>query len=291
MSIPASFDADFYCAKNDLDFPSREEAFAHFKAHGKLRGLEGSPGCNQGYFLRMIQQMHPGSVLEIGPGAAPRLSGSNVYYFDVKTEEELRQRYSREERTDRIPEKIHFVDENGDLGVIDRKFDVVFSSHVIEHSVDLVAHLGQVRALLNESGHYFLVVPNRKFTFDFYKPNTVLEDVVATHLYSGGSDFHFLKSYLLETFRRTHNDARQHWAGDHGEARGVQGMVSDIRRHYEGVAARPIARSGYHRWMFDEESFVDVMNGLRKIGLSPFRVEACYNTAADSMSFNAVLSL
>src|SRR5690606_9906999 len=76
-----------------------------------------------------------------------------------------------------------------------------------------------------------------------------------------------------------------------GEARGVQGMVSDIRRHYEGVAARPIARSGYHRWMFDEESFVDVMEGLRRVGLSPFRVEACYNTVADTMSFNAVLSL
>lgn len=291
MAIPGSFDSDFYCAENGFSFSSPEEAFAHFMSVGKPRGLMGSPGCNQGYFLRMIQQMQPGSVLEIGPGAAPRLSGPNVYYFDVKTEEELRQRYRNEGRADRIPEKIHFVDAKGDLGVIDRKFDVVFSSHVIEHSVDLVAHLSQVRALLKEGGQYFLVVPNKKFTFDFYKPNTVLEDVIATHLYPGGGDFHFLKSYLLETFRRTHNDARQHWSGDHGEAKGISGMMADVRRHYEGVAARPVARSGYHRWMFDEESFVDVMNGLRKIGLSPFRVKACYNTAADSMSFNAVLSL
>jgi SAM-dependent methyltransferase len=291
MSIPPSFDPVVYALESGLDFASTDDAFNHFTSVGKPRGLKGSLGCNQGYFLKIIQQMHPGSVLEIGPGAAPRLSGPNVYYFDVKTEEELRQRYSKERSIDAIPEKIHFVDRNGDLGAIDRKFDIVFSSHVIEHSVDLVAHLSQVRSLLNDHGHYFLVIPNRRYTFDFYKQTTDVEDVIATHLHPAGSDYHFLKCYLLETFRRAHNDAGQHWAGNHGEMKRIHGVVADIRKAYESVASRPIARSGYHRWMFDEDSFVEVMDVLYRIELSPFRVRECYNTVAGSMSFNAILSL
>ncbi|MGJ4803776.1 class I SAM-dependent methyltransferase [Luteimonas sp. SDU82] len=291
MSIPPSFDPAFYAVEAGLDFASTDDALAHFTDIGKRRGLKGSPGCNQGYFLRLIQQMRPGAVLEIGPGAAPRLVGANVYYFDVKTEDELRQRYGSERSIDEIPERIHFVDSEGDLGVIDRKFDVVFSSHVIEHSVDLVAHLNQVRSLLNDGGHYFLVIPNRMYTFDFYKPATVVEDVIAAHMHPAGSDYHFLRSYLLEVFRRTHNDPGQHWAGNHGEAKGFDGKAGGLTRAYEDVAGRPVARSGFHRWMFDEDSFVDVMGALYRIEFSPLRVRECYNTAAGSMSFNAILSL
>ncbi|MFC1455631.1 class I SAM-dependent methyltransferase [Microvirga arabica] len=289
MNLAPSFDYAFYKTENGLT-ESDPEAYAHFLREGKAKGLKGSPACDQGYFVRMILHMKPEAVLEIGPGSSPKLKGGNVYYFDVKTADELRSRYRADGSEEGVP-VIHYVEPNGDLGIVDHKFDAVFSSHVIEHTTDLIKHLAQIESMLTERGHYFLVVPNKKFTFDFFKPTTGVEDVVTTHLDPHGEEGHFLRCFLLEELRRAHNDPVRHWAGDHGDPVGLQGRrVGQLRGKYEGVRCRPVVRSGYHRWVFDEDSFVELVNALYNLGLSPLRVRACYNTVRNSLSFNAVLS-
>lgn len=45
------------------------------------------------------------------------------------------------------------------------KFDVVFSSHMIEHSLDLIGHLNQVKSLLKPGGCYFFIAQDHDFTF------------------------------------------------------------------------------------------------------------------------------
>jgi len=152
--IPPSFDWQYYCRHNHLSL-DEEEAYRHFINVGKQQGMNGSPCCDQGYFVRLIHRLSPSSILEIGPGASPRFSGDNVFYFDVKTEMQLYDRYKNESDVT-IPQRIHYVDKDGDLGIIDRQFDIVFSSHVIEHTADFVTHLNHVGSLLNEGGFYFL---------------------------------------------------------------------------------------------------------------------------------------
>lgn len=44
-----------------------------------------------------------------------------------------------------MPDTIHYVEPNGDLSVVNKRFDAVFSSHMIEHAADLAAHLKQIR--------------------------------------------------------------------------------------------------------------------------------------------------
>jgi ubiquinone/menaquinone biosynthesis C-methylase UbiE len=41
----------------------------------------------------------------------------------------------------------------------DEKFDFVFSSHCLEHSMDIVATLAEIRRVLREGGHLFMSVP------------------------------------------------------------------------------------------------------------------------------------
>lgn len=285
VTIPPSFDLEFYIKENP-GLGSSEEAYGHFLNVGKQHGLRGSPGCDQGFFVRLIQELRPSSILEIGPGASPKLTGPNVFYFDVKTEAELRERYNGSAT---IPKAIHFVEKDGNLGIIDQKFDVIFSSHVIEHTSDLVAHLQQIGTLLNDGGYYFVVVPNRKYTFDHFKANTLLEEVVAVHIDPNGSEAHFLKSFLLEEFRRTHNTPKLHWANDHGSASGFQVSFDEVLKKYKNVKGRPVARSGYHRWFFDEDSFRQIIDGVHALGVSPLRLRECYNTTRDSLSFNAIM--
>ena len=40
----------------------------------------------------------------------------------------------------KVPD-IHYHHPNGDLSIIDSKFDAIFSSHCIEHTPDIVSHL------------------------------------------------------------------------------------------------------------------------------------------------------
>ena len=95
IKVPPSFDCEFY--RKDKPFlHSADEAHDHFVNVGKQQGLKGSPACDQGYLLRFVENLKPEAMLEIGPGCSPRLKGSNVRYFDVKSKEELQERYKNE---------------------------------------------------------------------------------------------------------------------------------------------------------------------------------------------------
>src|SRR4249919_1725326 len=108
-------------------------------------------------------------VLEIGPFDRPWLSGSNVRYFDVLPQEQLRTRAATE--FGRIPKNcphIHYVSPTGDLSIVDAEFGAVFSSHCIEHQPDVIRHLREVERLLRPGGLYYLIVPDKRFCFDHF---------------------------------------------------------------------------------------------------------------------------
>jgi SAM-dependent methyltransferase len=287
--LPKSFDAEFY--RRDKPFvASAEAACQHFHDEGRAKGLAGSSGCNLGHLLGVLAQMEPQSVLEIGPGAAPRMRGDNVFYFDVKSRDDLLFRYRDDPDVKNLPQEIHFVDSDGDLRSIGRTFDVVFSSHVIEHTSDFVEHLNSVDDLLNPGGIYVVVAPNKDFCFDFFKPTTMVEDVLSRHFCPEGKSMHLMRSILLEVHRRAHNDPKRHWNGDHGavtmNAKAISKAIADFRT----IEANPVARSGYHNWHFNEDSFVALVDGLNALGIVKLALVAHYNTPAGGLSFTAVLA-
>ena len=286
--FPPRFDYQFY-VKDKSFLTSPEDALRHFKTIGLNSGLEGSPACNQGYFVNLIKGLNPQSILEIGPGCSPKLQGNNVYYFDVKSEEELRKRYRGEPGYNNIPDKIHFTDNDGNLNSINRKFDVVFSSHMIEHSFDLIDHINSVASLLNENGHYFIIAPNKNYTFDYFKPVSLPEDVMAHHFSCGNNPALSLRTVLLEKCRRAHNSPQRHWAGDHGEPMIDHKDVLNAIKNFGVIANDPIARSGFHSWIFTDESFAQLINGLHELNQIAMKLLEYYNTPLGSCSFTAIL--
>ena len=105
------------------------------------------------------------TVLEIGPFHSPLfVSGENVKYFDVLDSEGLRKWGSNSplHTAEGVPPKIHYVSENGNLKIIkEEKFDYVFSSHNIEHQLDLILHLNDVYDLLKTNGKYLLMTQDQ----------------------------------------------------------------------------------------------------------------------------------
>jgi hypothetical protein len=123
------------------------------------------------------------TLLELGPFTNPEFRGKNVKYFDELDREGLIWKAKKFGiGSDGIPSKIDYVSNDADLTTIkEEKFDYIFSSHVIEHQLDLVTHFNQVYDLLKENGRYLLIIPDKRYCFDHFIGETRMSDVLDAH--------------------------------------------------------------------------------------------------------------
>lgn len=121
-------------------------------------------------------------VLEIGPFCNPFLTGNNVSYFEIMSPNEIECICLESKRTiHEIPKHIDYISPVGDLAIIDKKFDKIFSSHMIEHTTDLVKHLRDIETILTERGEYYIIIPDKRYCFDYFKAETTLGDVLEAY--------------------------------------------------------------------------------------------------------------
>lgn len=214
-----------------------------------------------------------GSVLEIGPFDCPQFEGENVSYFDVLDQNDLRRRAVAHGRLPERCPQIDFVSPNGDLRIVDRKFQTVFSSHVIEHQPDLIAHLRAVQDILAPGGQLCMIVPDKRFCFDHFIPESTIAEVVDA---AAQAKTHSARSVLLHSLFTTHNNAIAHWLGFHGdrprshrEHDVIKAAMAEQQRSIDGEYV------DVHAWYFTPDGFLDVMRALgatESIGLTPVKI-------------------
>jgi SAM-dependent methyltransferase len=132
----------------------------------------------------------PMKILEIGPSYSPVLARADnwdVYSLDHKTAEELRAKYARHSNVDisRIQD-VDFVWQDGPIETAipaDQlgTFQACIGSHMIEHMPDIVGFFRSLEAILSPEGVVSLVVPDKRFCFDFFQPITMTGDILAAH--------------------------------------------------------------------------------------------------------------
>lgn len=130
-------------------------------------------------------------ILEIGPGAAPlfrRRDFPQLKVSDYCDTAELRRQLQAAYRLDELPpdlfDDIDYVCADSQLArcvPAGQRFELIFSSHNIEHQPDLLAHLRSVEALLDPDGAAAFVIPHKQRTFDVFRPPTTTSDVLMTH--------------------------------------------------------------------------------------------------------------
>ena len=236
--------------------------------------------CLAKQFLKCIPLQ---SVLEIGPFGRPRLKGDHVSYFDVLDQPTLIARARARGRADDCP-FIDYVSPTGDLSVVTEKFHSIFASHALEHQPNLVRHLQQVEQLLLPDGRYWLILPDKRYCFDHYRSITSLADVLGAWM--DVRQVHTYTHVFEHRILTTHNDAKRHWAGEHGETN----MTAE--RVKSAMAEIAAADGGYidvHAWRFTPESFRALITQLADLGLIGLRPVRVYNTPRDRQEFCAVL--
>ena len=122
--------------------------------------------------------------LEIGALDRPLVTpadGGRVFYADHWPTPALRARYAADPAVD--PARIVAVDFDlsavtlTEIGTRTGPLDYVVASHVVEHVPDLAGWLAEIHGLLRPGGVLALVVPDKRFTFDLHRRESVLADV------------------------------------------------------------------------------------------------------------------
>ena len=284
---PPEFDYTYYTLTYpDVAGLSAIEAASHFHNYGVSEGRAGSPLSLRGNFISL---MDPELLtLEIGPFCHPIIKGKNVFYCDVLSRGELAARALAHNYPCEDPPEIHYVSPNGGLDMVPSGLEQVVTSHCIEHQVDLLRHLRQVNNILIPGGRYYAIVPDKRYCFDHFIPESTIADVLGVHL--DKRQVHSAVEVLENQTMTTHNDAVLHWAGEHGYphwagAAGVarlRGTISDFER----------ADGSYvdtHAWQFTPKSFREILDSLRSMGFCDIELVRVYNTPLNSQEFCVIM--
>lgn len=224
-------------------------------------------------------------VLEIGPFTSPNVRGENVRYFDVLDKDALIARAKKHDYPHDAPVEMDYVSPVGDLSIVpDNSFDVVLSSHCIEHQPDLIAHLKHVGRILRSGGRYLIVVPDKRYCFDHFVPESSLTDILAAR----GDTLHSLKSFINFSTKMTHNDPERHWRGDHGLPETLNDPIAEARAA-ELFASKCGEYIDIHAWQFTPDTFWEIVGCLDRDKFISLAVENIYQTAPNTFEFSAAL--
>ena len=217
--LPPAFEWQIYVnhpQNKDLIGFSEHEATYHYTAFGRNEGRVSSQVDQRSAFLQLIPA--EGLLLEIGPFCTPSFSPADrpVRFLDVFPTEELRDIVAELSwgKPDEVPAIDYVWDGEHYVDLIDERFDVVFSSHNIEHQPCLITHLQDVASVMRPGRRLFLVIPDRRFCFDYHLSDSTIADVLDAFLDKRKK--HSVKSILEHQFLLTHNEAAAHWTGEHG---------------------------------------------------------------------------
>jgi SAM-dependent methyltransferase len=237
-----------------------------------------------------------GRGLEIGPlhrALVPR-DRADVRYLDVQDREGLVAWYE-EMDPDVVIEDIVEVDyaliQDGRTRTMveaaqeGAPFDWVMASHVVEHIPDLIGWLAELAELVADDGRVVLAVPDRRFTFDVYRPLTTVGQMVQAHL-DGDT-------------RPSTRAVYDHYAGavdyNHENLWRGERPFYDGPRFAEGTAEEQLQRTlkgeyvDSHVWLFTPDTFLRQLRELRLSGRSEWFVDAIVPTPRDEIEFRVRL--
>jgi predicted SAM-dependent methyltransferase len=215
-----------------------------------------------------------GFGIEIGPShnpIAPKKNGYRVHTVDVASREELITKYQTHDVKLKNIEEVDFVwkgENYSELTGKNKHYDWVIASHVIEHTPDLIGFLKDCDTILKDDGVISLVIPDKRYCFDHFRPITGLSKIIDSHiqknkLHSVGS----VVEYLLNVVSKGGSIA---WTS---RRIGEYDFIHSLEEAKQGMESvfKEDAYLDVHAWCFVPHSFRLIINDLFELGLIPFQ--------------------
>ncbi len=233
---------------------------------------------------------------EIGPLHNPLVSRSegHIVYVDHKSAEELRVSYASDPNVNvkniqvdaiwgshTLREAIDMYFQKSGRNV--QSLDYVLASHVIEHVPDLITWLQEIRSVLSSTGQVRLAVPDRRYTFDYLRRTTNIEDVLVAYVHRARMpNTHCILDFCLNFVTV---DTAAAWQGPLD--------VAQLEKYHTFEGAVDAARDAYvngayvdvHCWVFTLQSFASLFIALAKANLIEFSCEEFFEPERLSNEF------
>ena len=150
-----------------------------------------------------------GKGLEIGPLHRPmvRHEGMDIDYIDRCTVKELREHYPELNDLPLVEPNI-IGDAETLSGIKDKTYDFLIAAHVIEHMRNPLSALEQWCRVVKPRGKIYLIVPDKRVTFDRNRVRTNIEHIIMDYRQpSAERDFDHFIDYAVHVQKKDGNDA------------------------------------------------------------------------------------
>jgi hypothetical protein len=229
-------------------------------------------------------------IVEVGALDDPTFPPAeyNVRFIDYATKEQLLEKHKENPRytSERLVD-VHYPVSSPDYAAqIDERFDLAIANHVIEHIPDTVRWINSLGDILNDRGYVFLAVPDRRYTFDFLRPETTIADVLRA--YHGEAK----KSDMIQIFEHMYHwrpiKAADAWSGRIPEL--IKQPRQNIREALE--TAKRQSRTSYvsvHCHVYTYQSFLTLFSELRELDMLPFDIVGNRDVQQGDQEFHVLL--
>jgi SAM-dependent methyltransferase len=242
-----------------------------------VKALQNAPALypNINYFRALVKQFTPNTanILELGAGSSPlfnKLEFPGYKTLDYYSTEELKLHYQHDYKINNIHEmnfpEVDYVCKDGRLkNCIENQtlFDLVFSSHNLEHHPCLLSHLNEVESLLHPNSVAAIIVPDKRCTFDMVRSISMTADVIDRYFNPQNVS---LRSFLDYTLRATDlNPIRRISAQDEYQ---ICLNLDDALSKYKAGLIGNLEFVDFHNWVFTPESLHLILLELYQMKLT-----------------------
>jgi hypothetical protein len=206
-------------------------------------------------------------ILEIGPSYNPILSksaGHDVRIVDHASRDDLITKYKAYGVDTRKIEEVDYVTTDiSTLTGYGERYKLIVASHVIEHSTDLIKFLNDCNDLLADDGELILIIPDKRYCFDTFRPLSTAGMAIDAHLENRtlhrGAVFDHYANFSTR-------DGAMAW-GEHDKGPPTLVHSSDQSVGAYNRSLMTLEYEDAHEWTFTPSSFGMAIQDLRECGL------------------------
>jgi SAM-dependent methyltransferase len=227
-------------------------------------------------------------ILEVGPGyrpLVPKREGWNSYSIDHAARDELVKKYASHGQPIHQIEEVDFLWRDGPIETaVPREmwgsFDACIASHLIEHIPNPIGFYLSMSMLLAPKGSLLLIVPDKRYIFDFFKPLSTTSQLIDAFKHKRVRHTKATAFDNVNTNCRLENGVAWNDAADLAGIHFVSGKgISEGYQAYEHTDEAAIsAYVDFHGWTYTPASFALSVLETNALGLHPFVIEKSYPT-------------
>lgn len=231
--------------------------------------------------------------IEIGALHSPVVprSEGRIIYVDYAPTEELRQKFKHPGVDPAAVVDVDVIWGERPLGdAIAGPVDYAVASHVIEHVPDLIGWLLELHSVLKPGGILGLAVPDCRHTFDIYRAESTLAEMVEAYLLG------YRRPSLRQVFDACafskNSEQEEFWRPWRRSGGLPREVLESLPNAYQWLKEEFAVRPSYvdaHCWVFTPASFLDAVEGMARIGCFPYAIADFFPTEPGSIEFQARL--